>query len=148
MDEKNKDPITKTKEELEVTKTKLVELYLTKIQDSYKGLEPDHKSFVIEGLDALVRSIEGGIFTSGSKAYSQKRDQVFNPKKAREIREKFDLTQKQLAEELNFGNKFSLSTQINKYETGKVKPSYPPRGEITKQYLTWLKEHGYNPFSL
>jgi|TARA_B100002003_G_C13583685_1_gene302526 hypothetical protein len=36
MDEKNKDPITKAKEELEMTKTKLVELYLTKIKESYK----------------------------------------------------------------------------------------------------------------
>jgi DNA-binding XRE family transcriptional regulator len=102
----------------------------------------------MEGLDALVRSIESGTFTSKSKTYNRKGDQAFNPKRAREVREKHGLTQKQLAKELSFDNKFSLSTQINKYETGKVKPSYPPRGEITKQYLTWLKEHDYNPFDL
>ena len=67
----------------------------------------------------------------------------FDNKRAREIREKEDLSQAELAEELHM-NRRTLSD----YERGYRSPSNPPKLDSTERYLSWLREKGYKQYNL
>lgn len=71
---------------------------------------------------------------------------VFNGKIARKIREDAGLTLEVLEQELGFRK--GSGTYIVTYEKCKTIPRNPPKGELPKAYLNWLKEQGYNPYGL
>ncbi len=66
--------------------------------------------------------------------------QKFNPKKARDIREKEGLSRLALAKKLKLPPK-STSVRLWHYEAGKNIPS--ERGRVGPKYIKWLNERGY-----
>lgn len=115
-------------------------------------LDTKHKESLLEGLDAIIHKLEVEGSSTGEEQTKRppsrmKKNSAFEGDVARKVRMVSGLTQFGLTEEIGFNNP-SAKTMIGMYETGKVKPGNPPRGEISKKYIEWLKEHGYNPFNL
>jgi len=146
-----KDNISRARAQLVEAETNLVETYLTKIREEYQTLEPRQKEFVLGGLDALVNNIENGNFTeqltpNSSSKKTTRKNLAYDAEEARKIREKLGWTRDKLVKELGLSR--GVYTQIGAYESGKIKPSNPPRSKTSEAYLNWLKEQGYNPFEL
>jgi RNA polymerase sigma-70 factor (ECF subfamily) len=66
---------------------------------------------------------------------------------AKKIREGADLKLVDLSREMGYGT-YSVASLVSAYEKGVRTPANPPRGEVSKKYVSWLKDHGYNPFNL
>lgn len=141
------DNLKKAKEQLEIAQTNLLETYLSRIKETYLNLESKQKGAVLNGLDSLVTSIENKTL----KYFSPKREHIgtnsnFDGKKAREIRTQAGLTYEELVKNLEL--KVYARGVINSFEVGRTKPRNPPRTNLAKKYINWLKENGYNPYNL
>lgn len=71
---------------------------------------------------------------------------IFDGKQAKAIRKQEGLTQSDLAEVLK--DVPSKQTMISNFESGYVRPGFPPQSKFVQNYLRWLKERGYNPYNL
>ena len=73
----------------------------------------------------------------------------YDPRIARDIREKAGLNRRRLAKELGFTElkeNHYVANLIYMYETLTRRPMYP-QGRVAPKYFQWLKEKGYNPFN-
>ncbi|MBI4452934.1 helix-turn-helix transcriptional regulator [Candidatus Woesearchaeota archaeon] len=68
---------------------------------------------------------------------------IFDGLQARVIRQQERLTQTDLAKLLGVSQ-----AAISSFEKGTRKPSFTTRSKFVNQYLTWLKEHGYDPYRI
>ncbi|MBS3172047.1 helix-turn-helix transcriptional regulator [Candidatus Woesearchaeota archaeon] len=146
----DREDIQKAVEELDIARTNLVGLYLTIIGKNYEDLDISQKNSVLNGLENIVRSMGNEDFTEKlmdtPETRSRRLNLAFNRKIAVRAREIKGLTRKGLADELGFDRAGYI--RLSKYETGEARPSNPPRGEVAKIYIHWLKEHGYDPYKL
>ena len=126
----------------------MLDAYMGQIKEGFKALNDYEKKRLLQELDKTAQILENGCFAAKkTPKYLGRRNMAFDPKKARRIREKENLTQIELVEELELDLVYG-SRAISSYETGVIKPSCPTRGVVAPKYLKWLKKHGYNPFNL
>ena len=101
----------------------LIDTYLTKVKQSYIVLPVNGKQEILQGLEGLLD-------------LSKKETIRFDPLRAREIRKKDKLTQKELADKLEVKQQHislaETSGDISHYST------------FTEKYFDWLKSKGYN----
>ena len=121
------EKIGKAKAELERARENVLESYFTQITINYRTSDERSKNLIIKGLERLLVVKGHG----------------FNGEKARKIRMGSNLTLKDMGYIIGVQPTF-----IGLLELGRAYPGNPTKGELTKKYLLWLKEHGYNPFDL
>ncbi len=145
-----------TRAELENAQTNLFEAYLSSIQKGYQTLNFGQRRVLINDIDLIIGRLEEKFYhvhrNTGVKQscgrVSSRKNLSFDEAEAKRIRKKEGLSLAGLIKEIGFRNQRSAYAQIEVYESGRVKPSNPPRGEYSKKYVNWLKGHGYNPFKL
>jgi|TARA_Y100000310_G_scaffold345846_1_gene471222 DNA-binding transcriptional regulator YiaG len=132
------DTVYEKKETKEAEQRELMESRIDLIKASYESLDDTQREFLLEELGGLVTRIQqdglGRIPVP------------FDKDRARQLREDADLTQGDLASQLNLG--FSGSSTISRIETGRTTPGNPPKVNSQIRYLDWLKANGYNPYRL
>lgn len=74
-------------------------------------------------------------------------ENVLDLERLKIIRKGKGLSFVQLAEILGAKNKSAAAAYLCKLETGKDFPK-TLRGNLTRAYISWLKEQGYNPYGL
>ena len=145
-----KTDISQLKETLQSTEERLIEAYLTRIREIYCNLGWERRSYLIRHLGDLTRQLESGGINANIRSFpsiNHYKESVLNIKRLRKIREGEDLSLADLAENLGAKNVNSAVTYICKLETGKDFPK-SLKGELTLAYFLWLKERGYNPYSI
>jgi len=115
------------RERLSQAHEQLVNSYLKQIRETYLSLPMEDKAILLRGLENLLEETE-----ETSQINSETRKKV--NRRARQIREKEGLTQKELAKELGINQ-----CAISRYETGDAKK----RGKAVGKYVDWLKQKGY-----
>jgi hypothetical protein len=125
--------VENAKSELERRRTRLFEVYISKITTSYQDQSSQYKEHIITGLENIVREIADIT-------------EPFDPKIAIEIRTGKGLSQSELIRILMLPK--HAASYISRYESGKSIPDQHPIKKIPKAYLNWLKEQGYNPYKL
>ena len=93
--------------------------------------EPERRLVVIDGLEFLIRRLNG--------------KDVFDIEVARRIRKESGLNLNDLSERLNMGPAGYIS--IRSYEATGIK-KHVNYGENQMRYLSWLRKKGYDPFGL
>jgi len=140
--EESQDKISRARAELGTAQINLLEAYLSKIREGYQTLKKREGQSVLDGLDDLVKSMEG----QRSTEKFPRMNSAFDREKAIKIRKEAGFSLKELAKELEFP--LHRYVQLQGYENGRNKPGNPPKGMVSKPYIEWLKQHGYNPFGL
>lgn len=137
-----KDKILQAKGQVKKAQEDLLNLYFIKIREVYKTSETGKKEQLLRTLDSFISTQTNRIPTRKNLNY--------DGKEAKDIRKKAGLTTRDLVKQLGMeGTNINSSChQLGKYELKIINPSNPPRGEFSKKYIGWLKEQGYNPFSL
>ena len=145
-----KDKVSQAKEQIDRAQEDLLNIYFTQIKEKYENFEPRQREILLDNLNLFTQKLEKGSLLKKILTYKTTRKNLdYNGGKAREIREKAGLmTITGLVKQLGIKDINSSRNQLSNYEFGNVNPSNPPRGEFSKKYMEWLKEQGYNPFSL
>lgn len=109
--------------------------YMKDINETYKLLPVGSRAGFLASLSKTANAnwVESARLFGGFEG--------FNPKCAREIRERLGINQPTLARQLRIDQPY-----ISSFESGRVpKNINNPR---VQKYLKWLKEKGYNPFGI
>ncbi len=145
MEHKYREGISKAKEELLAAQKILLEEYVSGIRSCYNNLDLTKREIVLNRLEKIMEKINNQKFKK-SRDISTRKNLLFTAEDAKKIREGQDLSLIQLSKELNL--KRNGYVMLEAYEAGRSTPSNPPRGYVSKKYIKWLKEKGYNPFGL
>jgi len=126
-----------SREAIEEAHRQLVRVYTTQIESLYCEVPIGRRAYVLRRLDEMVlrmriEDLDDTTYISG-----------FDYELAKKIRKDEGLTQKQLANIVSGGSRGN-SAMISHFEKGRISKV----GGFTRQYLTWLKEKGYNPFEI
>lgn len=132
------DQVNEAKAEIESARLKLVDAYLERLRNVYQVLILSDRDGFLNGLEKIVKHLE----INPLPREGRNQTGLYNPELAREAREHAGVTQVGLAKHLGL----KYSSMINRYERGVFDPK--PRNKTAKKYLTWLKEHGYNPYNI
>ena len=117
------------------------------VKNAYRCLDEETRGKVDLHLKSLFQLVDHGIKIYNDKVKSVPKiiPKIFNPKQAKEIREKvLGYSQKELGEHLGLSQ-----SKISRCETGRyLLNTEPSNNEGVLEYLKWLKENGYNPFNI
>ncbi len=110
---------------------KLLEAYLSVIRDTYETADRNYQRRIIRDLESLTLPNSS---------------ELFDRLKAKEIRNGNSLTTNQLAEIVGLaeGTLRNIESKGMRMKSNVDEQRFKGR----KNYLIWLKEHGYNPFNL
>lgn len=133
------DKVGEAKAEVEKARFTLVEAYLTKIKETYLSLPAEKKDIFVNRLEQIAITAGSNFSKLDLKKYVIL--SPYDPEVAKAIRQKAELSQKQLANQLG-----SNQVALSRYESGSYFPK--PTTKNGKKYLAWLKEQGYNPYDL
>ncbi len=126
------DPIKLARRIYERSQEKLLDAYLFKLQEKYKGLNDEERLILLKNLETLLKTP----FPLEIKESKE----IFNETLSK-IRLDLGLTQGELAKKLGINR-----VNLTKYERGYTKIySRRVKSKDAKKYIEWLKEQGYNP---
>ncbi len=107
------------KQEIAKAQESLLDLHLGNIKQTYVTFSAIKKQAFLGGLESFLDGWE-----------KETAPNWFDGNKAKKVREKMGLNQKEAAKEMGLSN-----TTLCQYETGERRPS--------KKYIDWLRKHGY-----
>ena len=116
----------------------MLDAYLGRIATFYESTPENQRLNLFGNLERFIGGLEDGNIEVGEVT------KIFDPKKARAIRETADLSQVGLVKELGFPGKQSRLSGI---EYGRNSP-HPKKNEFDRAYIEWLKGKGYDPYKL
>lgn len=141
--------ISPVRVEIEEARNTILEAYFSIIKNGYQTLDSGRRQSVLQELGGIVEKLDnGGYLVPLGIEPRLPKIFIFDGKEAKKIREREGLSIDKLAEELGENKSNGTRSQIINYEAGRFQPSNPPHGRVSKKYLGWLKEQGYNPFRL
>jgi hypothetical protein len=141
----------------------LAQIYTNRIRDNYHNIPGQLKRYEILG---EIKSLDEKVTELAIKPYNPKTlevkpikkkrkqaENIFDFKKAKETRDEVYSTQRGLANEMikDFKLKQGIKgilTAISTFENGRKIPSIKSESQITKAYLSKIKDIGYNPYNL
>ena len=124
--------------ELRRAEAKLLNVHLDRIRRSYLHLTAQEKQGIIYGLESLISKIQDGTLA--------KEKVQFDKDEAKRIRLEQGLSQHELVTKLFGGYTPNGQKLISFYESGRADPTNPrspTRYVMARQYIEWLKAHGY-----
>lgn len=143
--EEERTVVERARQELVESQKRMLRVYLDRVQEYYAASNEVAKTKVLDGLDVFITRMEDSRIVEIFPIPNRK-NLAFDASLAIEVRKKKYPVRSDFLRELGLDPRGCVV--IERYERGQGKPCNPPRGKIPKLYLTWLKEHGYNPFNL
>ncbi|MEK6871446.1 MAG: helix-turn-helix transcriptional regulator [Nanoarchaeota archaeon] len=125
--------IESTREVLAEARDALVDSYLGRVKELYVSFDETRKNFIQGRLEKLIEELEAGTISISR----------FDSYLALEARKKAGISQTYLAKKLDLAR-----TQLCRFEKGQGFSLTNPQGKQIIEYLSWLKEQGYNPYNI
>jgi DNA-binding XRE family transcriptional regulator len=124
-------------------------VYLGLIYSKYPELEHEQASILRKGLENLLVETDIGVDLKEPVVLSSEYASIleFQPDIAKRIRVRKGLTQKELGMQVGLSKGMAQPT-ISKMEKGTFRTHSLPKTQWAKPYFSWLKDEGYDPFSV